>query len=342
MRYELPAVRDGQIWDIWLSMHNLPAMAIADELGVFQSLEHAPATTAETAQRLGFNARATGILTSMLTALGLLVSRDGRLALADITRTYLLPGSPYYWGPLLRTLGVLPRQREALLRALHATDDGPAMTSSNLPSRAWESGQMSKEQAESTARIMHCHSLSAAVGAARNGGFEGIRRLLDIGGGSGCFSIAMAQRHAGMRCCVMELPTVCEVAHSYIEAGGVMDRVDTAAVDMFHEEWPRGFDGMFFSNVFHDWSPQTNLFLARRAFEALPAGGRIFVHEMLLAEDGSGPATTASFSILMMFGTEGRQYSGNELQQILTTAGFVDLSVRETHGYYSIVSGRKP
>jgi hypothetical protein len=339
-RYELP--EDRQMWDIWLSMHHLPAMAIADELGVFQALEHAPATSTQIAQHLGFNVRATGILTSMLTALGLLIPSDGRLALADVTRTYLLPKSPYYWGPLLRTLGVLPLQRGALTRALQTPENGAAMTSWNLPSKAWESGQMSREQAESVSRVMHCHSLSAAVGAARNGGFEKVRRLLDVGGGSGCFSIALAQHHPLIRCSVMDLPVVCDVAQGYIDAAGVSDRVDTAAIDMFRQEWPRGFDGVFFSNVFHDWSAQTNLVLAQRAFDALPSGGRVFLHEMLLEEDGSGPLATASFSVLMMFGTQGRQYASSELRQILTTAGFADCSVCATHGYYSIVGARKP
>ena len=73
----------------------------------------------------------------------------------------------------------------------------------------------------------------------------------------------------------------------------------------------------------------------------LPPGGRIFLHEMLLAEDGSGPVTTASFSMLMLLGTRGRQYSFSELRQILASVGFDDVDSRATYGYYSIVSGRK-
>jgi acetylserotonin N-methyltransferase len=189
---------------------------------------------------------------------------------------------------------------------------------------------------------MHCHSLPAAVVAARNSHFEEVSRLLDVGGGSGCFSIAIAQRLAAIRCSVMELPAVCEVAQGYIQEGGVADRVDTVAVDMFREAWPRGYDGVLFSNVFHDWNVENNLILARRAHEILPSGGRVFVHEMLLAEDGSGPATTASFSILMLFGTQGRQYSRSEVFRILAEGGFVDLEIAEAHGYYSMISGRKP
>jgi len=349
MRYELPATPDRAIWDIWLSIYRLPAMAVADELGVFAALASAPATAAETAERLGFNRRGTDVLFAMLSALGLLVVRDGRYALADATRTYLLAESPYYWGPLLRILGVVPQHHAALIDALRAPDDRttPAQVAAQNdagPSDAagaWERGQIDHAQAKAVTRLMHCHSLPASVGAAKNGNFAGVSRLMDVGGGSGCFSIAIAQQFPSIRCTVLELPAVCDVARDYIAAGGVADRVDTTSIDMFRAAWPRGYDGMFFSNIFHDWNAETNTFLARRAHEALSRGGRIFLHEMLLAEDGSGPVTTASFSMLMLLGTHGRQYSFNELRLILESAGFTDVDARPTYGYYSVVSGRK-
>jgi acetylserotonin N-methyltransferase len=206
---------------------------------------------------------------------------------------------------------------------------------------AWQSGQIDRARAEVLTRLMHCHSLPASVGVARNGNLRGVTRLLDVGGGSGCFSIAIAQQFPSVRCTVLELPAVCDVARRYIADGGVADRVDTISIDMFRDAWPRGYDGMFFSNIFHDWNAETNRFLARRAYDALEPGGRIFLHEQLLAEDGSGPVTTAAFSMLMLLGTHGRQYTFSELEKILSSAGFVDIDSCATYGYYSVVSGRK-
>jgi hypothetical protein len=341
VRYELPQSEDRRIWDIWLSMHQLPAMAVADELGLFEALDALPATSEETARQLGLNPRATGVLTSMLTALGLTMHRRGRVELTDLTRTYLLRQSPYYWGPVLRALGNLPQQREALIRALTTADDAAAIPNF-VPSKSWESGKMDRAYAEEITRIMHCHSLPASVGLARSGIFDHVSRLLDVGGGSGCFSIAIAQQLADIRGTVMDLAPVCEAARDYIVEGGVSDRIDTYPIDMLREVWPGGYDGILFSNIFHDWNPGTNRFLARCAFSALPSGGRIFLHEMLLADDGSGPATTASFSILMLLGTQGRQYAFRELRDILADCGFVDISARVTYGYYSVVVARKP
>ena len=72
-------------------------------------------------------------------------------------------------------------------------------------------------------------------------------------------------------------------------------------------------------------------------------GGRILLHEMLVDDDGCGPLTTLSFSILMLLGTRGRQYSLAEFRLILEDAGFVDISAVQTgSGYYSLLSARKP
>jgi acetylserotonin N-methyltransferase len=98
---------------------------------------------------------------------------------------------------------------------------------------------------------------------------------------------------------------------------------------------------MFFSNIFHDWDFDTAALLAERAFRALPSGGRILVHEMLLADDGAGPPTTAGFSMHMLL-TQGQQYTFADLRTLLEKAGFANVAARHTYGYYSIVAGIKP
>jgi 3-hydroxy-5-methyl-1-naphthoate 3-O-methyltransferase len=114
-------------------------------------------------------------------------------------------------------------------------------------------------------------------------------------------------------------------------------------VNMFAQKWPLDHDAHFLSNIFHDWDEQGCTLLARRSFEALPSGGKIFLHEMLMDDDCCGPLHATLFSLVMLLGTKGRQYSFGELSKILADAGFVDIDARATpHGYYSIISAQKP
>ena len=95
--------------------------------------------------------------------------------------------------------------------------------------------------------------------------------------------------------------------------------------------------------MFHDWSDATNRLLAKKSFDALPKGGRILLHEMLMDDDGCGPLPAAAFSVLMLLATRGKQYSLPEFRSILEDAGFTDVEAVQTGGgYYSLVSARKP
>ena len=205
----------------------------------------------------------------MLKALGFLALHEGVYQLTDPARLYLLKRQPLLLGTHARhrPAAARPPARPAAGSAARAAYRARSRAS---PARkgpgsvgSWASGQVDMERARRVAAAMQSHSLPAAIAMARNGDFAGVTRLLDVGGGSGCFAIALALQHPSLRCTIMELPTMCEVAAEYIADGGVAGRVDTVAVDMFREPWPRGYDAMFFSNVFHDWNFETCRWLAR-------------------------------------------------------------------------------
>ncbi len=344
-----PSADDRRMWELWLSGVHQPAIVAADEAGIFTALADGPATIDDLAARLGFDERATGILVRLLAALGLLIPRLGRFHLSDQARLYLVKSSPWYWGPML-SVSVSEWHRDRLLAKLQqagseqtAGPEGtPLVSSEGRAADDWAAGSVSLARARDVAARMHAHSLPAAGGVARQYDFSGVARVLDVGGGSGCYMIAAAQAHPHLHCTVLELPAMCEVARGYIDAGGVAGRVDTCAVDMFRQPWPRGYDAIFFSNVWHDWNARTCRWLAARTFEALPGGGRILLHEMLLDDDGAGPVAAASFSMLMLLATQGQQFTLGELAAILEGAGFAGVGALPTHPYFSVVTGYKP
>jgi hypothetical protein len=342
LTFEVPTRDDKPLWDVWLSLLWLPAVTAADELKIFDALAEHPATVAELAGRMNLNPRALAAVLPLLASLGFLVSHEGRFAISDTTRNFMVHGSPFYWGAVFK---VQPRQNPVHVRlrdALALKNPVPVGHSSDKPPvESWESGQLDMERARDIAAFMQSHSLPAATGVARHGDFSGVTRLLDVGGGSGCFAIALAQTHPDMRCTVMDLPAMCDIAREHIAAGKVGDRVDARTVDMFRHDWPREYDAAFFSNIFHDWSFETCAQLAARAHAALPAGGRIYLHEMLLDDGGTSPVTTAAFSVLMLLGTRGQQFTFTQLRKLLQDAGFVDVESSATYGYYSLIRARK-
>ena len=102
-----------------------------------------------------------------------------------------------------------------------------------------------------------------------------------------------------MRFTVLELPLVCPLVDRYVEKFDLTGRIDSFGADMFTQPWPDGHDGIFISNVFHDWDTAKCEALLVKAFDALPPGGRIYIHEQLLDDDFGGPLTPISFSMAM-------------------------------------------
>lgn len=337
----LPATNNDRIvWDTYLAAYRLPVLTVADEVGTLAALSGCSLETEDLAARLQVNARALGIHLGMLAAMGFVEQREGLWRATAEARRWLHPEGEGYCGPLIHGFRQSQPLHEQLLATLRTGEKAEGHSSAVAE---WERGELPPELAVRITAFMNAHSQASARGVAQLPLFADVRSLLDVGGGSGIFAIQLARAWPHLRATVMEIESVCAAADSYIAAAGIGDRVGTLAVNMFTQDWPQGHDALFFSNVFHDWSEPTCRLLAEKAFAALPAGGRILLHEMLLDDDHCGPLATTAFSVLMLLGTRGRQYSLPELRIVLEGAGFVDIEAQATGGgYYSLVSARKP
>jgi len=341
MAFATPIVDNRPVLDSLFARWRFPCMSVGLALDLFEELHRQPASARDLAERMGLNVRAMRAILPVLAAGDLLTVRDGVFGLTVTARTYLLKDSPFYFGPKLLTQARTSGEHEQLIQALTTPEGHKGDTGLARPVDGWEAGDIPPDLARSVASYMQAECAGLAVGAARSGVFKGVKRMLDVGGGSGAMSIAIANHQPETRCTVLDLKTMCEVAMGYIEAAGRTDRVDTLPLDMFRQPWPTGYDGMVFSNIYHDWRFDTCATLSRLAHQALEPGGRIFLHEMLYDEGHAGPLSPAGFSVQMLLGTQGQQFTFAELRALLEEAGFRDIGVTHTFGYYSVVTGVK-
>ncbi len=214
----------------------------------------------------------------------------------------------------------------------------------------WKSGQISAEDANHICAQMHAHSMFAAVTMAKTlpikSIFEDVNGILDIGGGSGVYSIALA-KHQALRAVIYELPNVAREAEKYIADGKCDQLVRTYSGNMFEEEFPAhddatfGYNAAFLSNILHDWDEESCEFICRKVYDALPLGGVILIHEALFDNEHKGPLTTALFSFLMFLHTLGKQRSFLEMRDMLTRCGFKKVDILPSSNIFSLVYGKK-
>mmetsp|Transcript_1131 Transcript_1131/g.1981 ORF Transcript_1131/g.1981 Transcript_1131/m.1981 type:complete len:396 (-) Transcript_1131:119-1306(-) len=341
---------DKRICDVFMSQWRLPSLTVALEFELFDVIEshrnqgENGLTIDQIADHLEVeNNNGVRALMESLNAQSFLLKTgqgsQARFQCTEESRTFLTRKSPdYYWGNMLLSKDGTCNRHQVLKDAILKQEVIGA-------AQEWESGELSIERAKELTSAFHSHSLPSAMGAAACYPLDGVSHLLDIGGGSGCYSASFVKENEGLHATVMDLPSVCTVtAETYFANAGEdeKERLHILPRDMFQDPWPSDdeYDAIFMSNILHDWSFETCQELVQKSFNSLPAGGgRLILHEILL---DSNHATAAYLSIHMAVYTRGQQFYFEELKTMMEEAGFVNVNAICTHGYYSIVSGEKP
>jgi len=107
--------------------------------------------------------------------------------------------------------------------------------------------------------------------------------VLDVGGGSGVMSIALAKRNPHLHATILDIAPVCEVAAGNIRRAGLARRVRTLGGDI-HGRLPAGHDVIMFCDI----GPISKQLL-RSAYKCLPANGLVVLVDRYFSEDGTKP-----------------------------------------------------
>jgi hypothetical protein len=314
------------------------AARVAWELGLFEQLADGSRTVYEVAAALGLAERPVEILAAAAASLGLVRREADHLTLCPAARSYLLRESQWSMTPLLDLVraAAFDAPLTAMLRRAVESDQPQVELGAGWTERL----AADRSFAELFTAAMEAHSRPAALAWPRHIPLESHRRLLDVGGGSGIHAASALAVHPGLEAVVLELPAVAAAAERQ-GAGSAAARLRFVGGDMWQDGWPEA-DLHFFGDVFHDWPLDRCGELAARSFAALPPGGRIVVHELLLDDDRSGPLPVVASSVAMLLWTGGRQYSAAELRGLLAAAGFVEITATRSLGCWGVVSGVRP
>ncbi|WP_445245425.1 methyltransferase [Microcoleus sp. OTE_8_concoct_300] len=331
--FPIPEVDERLLFDLSCSRIIGPVITLAQEINLFKLIDESPQTIEDAAKNLRITPIISEAFMVVLAAFGLLErQKNGRFCLTKVAKTYMIPDSPFYY------TGFCP-PHEWYLDLLRIKLIGGAQPPMPM---AVAMNQHKIEMVHSFIDRMHMIILPTAANLAKQPVFAQISHLLDAGGGSGALAIAIAAFNSQIQCTVMDLEPVCEIAQKNIAKYGLEKQITTVARDMFKEAWPGEPDGVLFGNVFHDWDLEHCYLLARRAFDVLKSGGKVLLHEMPLHDTKDGPLTVACLSAILLMYEKGKQYTLKEIEEILSSVGFIDFQSTPTHTYYHLISAKKP
>ena len=319
-------------------------VASATHLNIFGRLAAAPLLRERLRFDLGLAERPMHVVVTALKAFGLLhEDRDARLELTELARTHLVPGCEFDVSDYL-ALAEDARGVKDLVRGLRTNepaDEGQGAAYIGGGGFASAMDNDAKKAAWLTERLAG-RAKNTAAKLVKLAPLGGARHLLDIGGGTGIFSIAYLQKHSELKADVLELKNVVAVANKYAREYGLDDRLWCIDYNMFEYQIPKYIDAILLSNVLHDWDVPDCRALLRRCADALPSGGRLLIHDALLDDDLAGPLHIAIYSVVLFYLTKGRAYSAAEYNAWLREVGLIPSAPQATLVHCSVISAVKP
>lgn len=313
-----------EVSDIAFGFMGSKALFAGLHYGLFTHLAGGALTAEEVGAAAGLPTERARTLLTALAALQLVSVDEGRYANSPAADAFLVKGAKYDFGDYLRLQ--VDRQMYRLLDQIE-----PALAN-RLPegaTRSYAEWFSDAEEAALYSRSQHAGSVGPARGLAKLVDLSGVRRLLDVGGGTGAFAITLCQKFPELTVTVVEFPNVAKLGRDYVAEAGLTDRITYVEGDGLEAAWPVEQDAVLMSYLFSGVPGTAQPRLMARAFEHLTPGGRYMVHDFIVNERRDGPKLAALWQLQhTAFTPTARSLDDATLKAELTEAGFVNVHVQ--------------
>ena len=273
------------------------ALFAALDFDLFTRIERGCASPAALAAETGIAENRMLTLLTALKSLGLIAEREGQLRNAPAASRFLVAGAPGDFRDYIRLVnGAFGydgfRHLSAALRGERIFPD-KGFYEGLVYSAGIGGAQFSSAQ--------HSGSLGPARLMSKRVDLSDRKQLLDIGGGSGAYSLAFCAANPRLNSTILDFPQTIETARTYARQSGLADRIAHLAGNAITTDWPKGHDVVLMSYVWSAVGGDDIAILARRAFDALPPGGLVLVHDFMVENSREQPAFAAWYLLGSIF-----------------------------------------
>jgi hypothetical protein len=309
----------------------------AVRLKVFDHLAAGPLTPEQLASDLSASPVAVESLLIALLSLDLVRRDEGeRYSNAPLSQAFLVSTQPSsIAGALLYNADVYPlwgQLHEVIERGDTARDP---------------QAYLGDDEGKTRRFVYGMHHRALGVGRAVAGAIDlrGATLLADIGGGPGTYSALLTNATPGLSADVLDLPAVVAVASEIVGQMGASARVRCVAYDYYRDPLPdRPYDAALISGVLHREQPPKVRALFAELAARLPRGGQVWLSDVMLNDERTGPVFSAMFGLNMrVLSHDGRCHSVAELREWLESAGFEVTRVVNLPApiHYSVIGARR-
>jgi len=289
------------------------------ELDIFTNVDESGTTNNQIANNLHLDEHACERLLNALVSLGFLAKQNHLYFNTPESFNFLSKKSSNYLG--------------GLMHSNHLWNTWSNLTQvvkTGISAHPAEINQRGEEWLFPFINAMHDRAKKQAPQQLANIDLSEIKSTLDIGGGSGAYSMEFVSKKPEIKATVFDLPNVVPITKIFLDKEGFSDKIKTHAGDYTKDDLPKGFDLAFLSAIIHSNSLEINQKLIKKCFDTLNKNGEIVIQDWIMNNDRTKPTSGAIFAINMLVGTEaGDCFTEQEVTEMLNEAGFKNISRTE-------------
>ena len=321
----------GNIMQMAWSFHRSRILLTAYELDLFTTLGESSKSAKDVADSIGTDERATERLMNALCAIGMLNKNESMFSNTPESSQFLVKGKKSYINGLMHTTHLW----DAWGTLTEAVRNGTSVIAQHINDRG-------EDWLTAFIAAMHERASMQAKGIVSLIDFTDVSTILDVGGGSGAYSMAFVNVKDNIVATVFDLPNVISLTRDYIKGEGLADKIDTIVGDYTTDDLGSGFDLIFLSAIIHSNSYKENMSLIEKCFKALNPNGQVVVQDFIMSEDRTAPTFGAIFSLNMLVATSsGDTYTESEVKRWMEEAGLSGIIKKDTGMGTSLMIGRK-
>ena len=296
----------------------------ANDLGVFEALGQGPANLDELAARTSVPRRTLRISVDAMAALGFVLREGDSYRNGPVAGTFLAGRTPADLRPFLRFWDRISYPAWAHL--------GESLRTDTATPTELDAGNRDVFLAG-----VEAVTAGPAQALAASYDFSGHQRLLDIGGGTGSISCAIADRYPDIEGTIFDLPRVVPLTKQRIADAGFSNRLGAVEGDMLEDAYPGGHDVVLLANVIHYFDGERNRAVLRRAREAVASGSRLLSIDFWTDATHTEPLGAALMAGEFAVQLGGDVYSVDEFRAWLEATGWRYVEHRPLAGPFSLV-----
>jgi predicted O-methyltransferase YrrM len=242
-----------------------------------------PVDSQHVANKLKSHSKNTELLLNALAGMEIINKKNGLFYNTEKGNEFLVSTSPLYLGDFFHHVNEWTKNLAPNLESLIKNGPPKQMNDNMSSDELWARSARLSAVYQYSGEAQHIVRIVASLPE-----FPNMKKMLDLGGGSGFFAMTIVDAHPTMKGVIFEQPAVATVARDFIKKYEMQDRVSTIEGDYLTSDLGGPYDLIFASSTLNFYKNNMDD-LFKKIYDSLNHGGVFMTHQDGITNERTKP-----------------------------------------------------